>query len=118
MDPSLLKGPSVMDKVKVAWPNIDPLVKWDLCLQKVKKILQDEKWRRALDRKNRGILVDRLSLLKQVVCANPTPELSASLILLEVEIKQQELADATTWHRRSRVRWLALGEAPSRYFFA
>lgn len=122
MDVSLLWGPGVMDKVQAAWeeclPNTNPRVRWGLCLQKVKKILKAKKWRRALDKRDRGILADRLLILKREVGANPTPKSTVALNLLEAEVKQQELDYAITWCRRSRVRWLTLGEAPSRYFFA
>jgi hypothetical protein len=37
---------------------------------------------------------------------------------LETEVRDFERKEAILWRIRSRVRWLKLGEAPSRYFFA
>lgn len=70
MDVSLLHRPEVMNKVKEAWeeescPNTDPRIRWDLCLQKVKKVLQDKKWKRAFDKKSKGILADQLWLIRK-----------------------------------------------------
>lgn len=33
-------------------------------------------------------------------------------------MRARDQMDAINWHRRSRVRWLAIGDAPSKLFFA
>lgn len=33
-------------------------------------------------------------------------------------MRRREREDAIAWKRRGRVKWLSMGDAPSRYFFA
>ncbi|KAL3687621.1 hypothetical protein R1sor_013930 [Riccia sorocarpa] len=45
-------------------------------------------------------------------------DLKERVVNLEKELRSKELADARCWRMRSRIRWMALGEAPSHYYFA
>lgn len=37
---------------------------------------------------------------------------------LEMEVRETARADAIRWRKRSCIKWLSIGEAPTRYFFA
>lgn len=46
------------------------------------------------------------------------PELIRHLTALEAKNREKDRKDAIVWRWRSRVRWLSMGDALSRYFFA
>ncbi|CAM6129539.1 unnamed protein product [Calypogeia fissa] len=121
MDVALLHDPEVM-KAKEVWgsshtPGRDPRVHWDLAWGRVKKVLMTEKKRVVNLRNKQSDLKTQLQATRRVVATNPSQELIKQVIEIEVAGRKQEDADATAWRKRSRVRWLTLGDVLSRYFF-
>ena len=80
--------------------------------------MQSEKDRRRLEAS--AVSDRRLKLvhLRELVLDESHPEEQQYLSDLEWELRENERREAIAWRRRSRVRWLSVGEAPTKYFFA
>jgi hypothetical protein len=59
-----------------------------------------------------------LAHLREVITEDSGQEEIQYLRDLERKIRKEKRWEAIIWRRRSRVKWLSIGEAPSRYFFA
>ncbi|KAL3699293.1 hypothetical protein R1sor_017315 [Riccia sorocarpa] len=123
MNSDVLKKEETRNKVKEAWQNhppgiTDPRVKWTLGWGRIRKTLK------ALGREEKvsmcPLVVMRTELiaLKMRMQNDSAGAIKERVTTLEGDIRRRELADAKTWRLRSRIRWLAEGEAPSHYFFA
>lgn len=59
-----------------------------------------------------------LSELRGVAATDYSAEVLDRLRDVEVRVREISRLDAIKWRKRSRIWWLSLGEAPTRYFFA
>jgi hypothetical protein len=80
--------------------------------------MQSEKFRRKQHSSSLAEWKTELGHLRELVSPESHPEELEFLARLEQEVRAEERSEALAWQRRSRIRWLSLGEAPSRYFFA
>ncbi|KAL3696147.1 hypothetical protein R1sor_010223 [Riccia sorocarpa] len=123
MDSGELKCPETLEEVKQAWDAhpegvTNPQARWTLSWSRVRSVLSAKKKLRLsfnspLSKDREELLA--LRMIAQNDCTTATRE---RILTLEKAIKQRELADAKSWRTRSRVRWMAEGEAPSHYYFA
>lgn len=97
--------------------GLDARVQWDLAVNRLKKALMEEKKRVAGLKGRTSDAVTNLQLKRQEVASYPSAQEVADVVQLEAEAKANKLLEAEVWRRRSRVCWLSLGDAPSRYFF-
>lgn len=56
--------------------------------------------------------------MRLLAVSDQSEELLSRLKIVEEEVRVNTRMDAIKWCKRSRVRWLSLGEAPTRYLFA
>jgi hypothetical protein len=121
-DASILDDAKVLAKVKEAWgtrrAEQDPMEFWNKGWRRIAPVMKAEK----KHRQNRFSSLDikRLELeeLCKQVTGSSTEEDLSKLRKLETEVRETERKEAISWRQKSRVRWLALGEAPSKYFYA
>ncbi|KAL3689108.1 hypothetical protein R1sor_015417 [Riccia sorocarpa] len=73
---------------------------------------------KATPKREEGSLEAEVAWRRQMLSEDPSAEEIETLESLEKRLKARELEDAKSWKVRSRVKWLSVEEAPSRYFFA
>lgn len=89
---------------------------WDLAWVAIKKYQMAEKKRRKLEAENNHP-GNHLQNLRDAVENNPSCENIEALCQEEYKIRALEITDAARTRRKSRVHWLSLGEALTKYFF-
>lgn len=98
--------------------GVDPRAKWDILWKRIKSLFRDEKKRRHASRDCVTNEVAELQRLRERLSIDPDPDLLPELTRLEAAVRKREREDAIAWKRRSRVKWLSVGDAPSHFFFA
>lgn len=121
MDVSIIDSQDMLSRIEEVWQaqlvvNRDARVIWDLARADIRRFLQSEQKKRNEQRKLRqpGEELQRMRIL---VGENSTTENTDKLREVEDEIRAIEHQDAIKARWNSRVRWLQLGDAPSKYFF-
>jgi hypothetical protein len=121
-DAAYLEDEALLQKVKDAWgtreADQDLLEFWSKEWYKIGPIMKAEKKKRQ----NRYLTLDlqrlELETLRKQVSNSSTEDEKEKLWKLEMEIRDTERKETIIWRRRSQVRWLSLGDAPSKYFYA
>jgi hypothetical protein len=80
--------------------------------------MQDEQKQRRLKAATLPASRAELKHLRNSILASSSTEDLTRLKALKTKVREGERRDAIIWRRRSRIRWLSVGEAPSKYFFA
>lgn len=116
MDGDMLENKEIAEFVKKLWmeqqkPERDPRINLDLACGAISQFLRGEK-KRQMDvqaEDNRG---ERLKQLLQTMRRAPTLDHIQDLDREENQARQNETQEAKLLRRKSRVRWLKLGERP------
>ncbi|KAL3689419.1 hypothetical protein R1sor_015728 [Riccia sorocarpa] len=118
-----LKNKEIFEGVKKTWEThpegvLDPQARWILAWDRVRTFLKN--WKSRIKRREDPLSQKRQELyaVRMRIQTDREPGLKDRILTLEKEIRKREMADARCWRLRSRVRWMAAGEAPSHYFFA
>ncbi|KAL3681966.1 hypothetical protein R1sor_024922 [Riccia sorocarpa] len=118
-----LKDPVVKQRVQEAWENETAIVKddrrrWARGWIRVKRVLQEVHKEKEEQRRREGNLEKEVAWRKENLSEEPSEEEVKTLEELESRLREKQLEEARRWRIRSRTKWLAEEEAPSRYFFA
>ncbi|KAL3688200.1 hypothetical protein R1sor_014509 [Riccia sorocarpa] len=62
-------------------------------------------------------LAKDIAAMRESISRNPSLEAVEELQASLAKLKEHEKQEAILWRRRTRARWAALGDAPTRYFF-
>ncbi|KAL3681174.1 hypothetical protein R1sor_024130 [Riccia sorocarpa] len=125
LDAECLSKPEYLDRVKLAWEegyslSPDPIIRWSLAWSRVQreyKIIRGEMQSKLskLDTKKEKLEEIRLRLSEGADFYDQIDMVEYTQ--LEGEVKAADLLRASIWRRRSRYKWLQLGEASSKFFF-
>lgn len=74
--------------------------------------------RRALEVPSKELKEQELELLRESKVLDQSVETLEWIRPLEIEVREASRSDSIKWHKRSRICWLSIGEAPTRYCFA
>lgn len=125
MDHSYLEDPAFKEQIWVTWEqalnrseDVDLRVTWEHTWKAVKRSFAEGKKRRKLVALESSAEVRQIQSLRDRLAIQHDLKLLCGLTALEAVVHVRERRDAVAWRRRSRVRWLAIDDAPSRYFFA
>jgi hypothetical protein len=121
-DAGYLKDATVLGKVKEAWgvraEDSDPMEYWREGWRRISRIMKAEKKIRQANFRTLDAKRIELEALRLKIELGLTEEEIQSLKKLEAEIRDTERKEAIVWRTKSRIRWLSLGDAPTKYFHA
>lgn len=121
MDANLIDSTEMWEKIEGQWRsqmsvNRDARINWDLAWAATRRLLQTEQKKRKEQRNQRNP-GEELQQIHIQVGRNPSTDNINKLRVVDNEIREREKQDANKARKNSRVRWLQMGEAPSKYFF-
>jgi hypothetical protein len=120
-DSSYLQNKALLSKVCEAWgkPCLtqNVLSSWESAWRRVKPIMHAEKAQRKLNTTTLGERREELAHLRGILSADSNQEEQDYVAKLEHKVRTAEHREAVVWRTRSRIKWLSIGEAPTRYFF-
>jgi hypothetical protein len=121
MDSDALKEDSLMEKVKLAWGKWDgqedPRKYWVHGWKRVSRILREDKKEKSQSR-NKSRVRQELKEVKLRISELDSEEDRRKLLILEDTVRKIDHYNAAAWRKHSRICWLKLGDAPTKYFFA
>lgn len=97
---------------------MDPRVTWEFTWKAFKKLFLIEKRRRKEAVVEVIEEIWEIQQLRGKLAQQHDPTFIKRSTTLEAIVRGKDRKDALAWRRRSRVRWLAIGDAPSKYVFA
>jgi hypothetical protein len=121
MDAEALKDAKLFEKAKEAWGTWteaeDPRRFWVLGWKRVAKVLKEDK-REKNQTRNESRLRQELREVRQLIVDNNSAENRLRLVQLEEAVRKVDHFNTAAWRKRSRIRWLQLGDLLTKYFFA
>lgn len=124
MDYSFMEELGFKEWVRELWEiglrsveGIDSRVIWENTWKKVKRLFSEEKKQCKLANLEISTVQEELQRIRALLTLQDDPDLIKRLSTLEAEVRASDRREAIIWHKRNRVRWLVVGDAPSRYFF-
>ncbi|CAM6086928.1 unnamed protein product [Calypogeia fissa] len=123
LDFKLMQVDHVKEQVVLAWKkemllDRDPRVNWEIGWRKIKQVLVRQKKQQILAKPAIEEAKEKLSTIRATIGLTPSAEEVAALYAQEQAVRRMERMEAAKWRLRSRQRWMKLGDAPSKYFFA
>ncbi|KAL3683736.1 hypothetical protein R1sor_001758 [Riccia sorocarpa] len=125
LDVESLEKPEYLDRIRRAWEegyslSEDPILRWSFAWSRVQK--EYKQIRGELHSKVSKLDTKKEKLEEIRIRLSEGAEFYDSIDMeeysrLEGEVKEADLLQASIWRRRSRYKWLQLGEAPSSFFF-
>ncbi|KAL3678987.1 hypothetical protein R1sor_021943 [Riccia sorocarpa] len=123
MDDDALKDPVFATKMEDLWKEgwallEDPRIGWSIAWGRVQELYKE---RRPEERNRKSPLQqkkEQLDTLRQKMASAGTEEDKENYISLLQEIKEEASKERRIIRRRSRNKWLAEGDAPTKYFFS
>ncbi|KAL2608299.1 hypothetical protein R1flu_026872 [Riccia fluitans] len=121
MDHSVLEDAETLKKAVEAWdaPNWirDPRKKWNLAWGRVCQVMRSASRNRKLTDSRISELQENVERLRIVTASSPTIENQDRLQQAISSLCSREELEAKIWRTRSRCKWAANGDAPTKYFF-
>ncbi|KAL3683872.1 hypothetical protein R1sor_001894 [Riccia sorocarpa] len=123
MNASDFSDNEVLGELKEVWNKhpegmTDTRGKWLLVWKRVKHALV----KRDKEKKRKSSPLKELQLelcqLRERIQSQDDQALRDELVLKELECRKKEAIESQNWRKRSRIRWLTNGDAPSRYFYS
>ncbi|KAL3697231.1 hypothetical protein R1sor_011307 [Riccia sorocarpa] len=123
LNDNVLKEQGNMEEVKRLWEDHDPSCadprrKWREAWSRVKKWCQQHKSSWELESEKLKDLRKQLDDERTKLSTSASEEEVRVITELETKIIEMEQREADLWRKRSRARWLAQGEAPTKFFFS
>lgn len=125
MDYTYLDDADFLSRVQIEWDQVqfdhsatNPRIRWEKAWKSIKQLFQKEKRRRKDRAEVESNMVIELQRLREELCRQLGPDLICRLATLEAAVWKRDRDNVIAWRRRSRVHWLTVGDAPSRYVFS
>lgn len=121
-NPIILKNEENILELKKAWEEHDSLCT-DPCIRLAFSCKRLRKKYKELQKKIPSIklqqvdIQNRISTLKTFLALTPSQEEIDEYNLLTSQLRALQFQDAVFWRRESRIRWLGLGDASTKFFF-
>ncbi|KAL3682349.1 hypothetical protein R1sor_000371 [Riccia sorocarpa] len=112
-----------MEDIRRVWEDhdpsyIDPRRRWREAWTRVKQWCKQQKTTGALNLEALEELRNRVGVAREELLPDVPEQTLKDLADLEQRLEEMERREADLWRKRSRTKWLAQGEAPTKFFFS
>ncbi|KAL3678153.1 hypothetical protein R1sor_021109 [Riccia sorocarpa] len=118
-----LHDEAVKRKVIAAWHNhppsvTDPRIRWDLAWRRVKSVVKEARQTKKAQEVSREDLEQLAEGWRMKLEQDNTPENREGFLIAKGMVHEKDESEAKIWRYRSRAKWMAEGEAPTKFFFS